>query len=405
MNNTTKVISLVAALGALSSAQAQVTIRITGSTAFRSAIYRALSSTDFYDAAPAVTPANASASTSTVTYKGKKSALFGTQDVIIETGFSGSVEGLINVLGSTASSPQAQPTFLLPDGSNDPVKTADLAFSDVAQETTAFTKGKYGTAIEFPADNINFAGQGVGVVTFAFVRNVNAGNLISNITSAQFQTLAGAGGPVSQGFFTGNASDSTSVYLTGRYSFSGTRLTVGAVTGLGANADYVIFSADSADNISGTGVVASPAVSANWNGGFISGGTLARLLNNGNNTEVIVGYMGMGDVRSAASTADKNVAQPLLNNLISFNGIAPSRANVIGGYYELWSYQHLYGKKSGVSSDVTKFVNGTSSSTPINSNGLIKALNTELHVDPDYIALDEMLSQRAGDGGLITPAF
>jgi hypothetical protein len=404
MNKFTRIALAVATVGTISGVQADVTIRITGSTAFRGTVFNALKN-NFFTVTPKVVPSSADTATSKVTFVGTNTTLFGASTkVIIQTAYSGSVEGLVNVLGTTASSPVSQPTYLKEDGTADTGTVADLAFSDVAQSTTTFSSASYGSAIDFSADPTNYPGQGVGVVTFAFVRNRNAGNLVGNITSSQFQVLA-ANGALSQGYFTQDITDSTPVYLTGRYGFSGTRLTVGAVTGLGANAGQTLFAASGADNITGNDVTDTPTVGSTWNGGYVSGGTVARVLNNASQANLILGYLGAGDVRSAKSN-NNSVGQPLTDQVISFNGVAPSRDNVIAGTYEFWSYQHLYGKKSGVSADVSKFIKGTvANKSPIDSNGFLKALDTALQADLDNISLKQMQSQRSGDGGAISPLY
>ncbi len=409
MNATIRLSLAAAALGAasFSSQAADVTVRLTGSTAFRAAVYRTLT-TNFFDVAPVRVPASATDATGVVTFVGTNTALFGaTTRVIIETAYSGSVEGLINVLRTSASSPVSQPTFLLPGGGNDPIKQADLALSDVAQNTTTFPASQKGAAPEFQADSVNFAGQGVGVVTFAFVKNRGTStNILQNITSDQFKALA-ANGTLSQGFFTSDVNNTTPVYLAGRYSFSGTRLTVGADTGLGANAFQSLYAGSASDFMNGATMRIVPAASFNnnYNNGFVSGGRLARLLNNTAMTDKVVGYLGLGDVRSATDALNGTVLTPLSNYVLNFNGVAPTRDNVLNGSYTFWAYEHLYGDINGVTANVTTFVNGNSDPTPITSNGFIAQLDAVLKTDHDYVALDEMLSSRSGDGGVVVPLF
>ncbi len=421
MNKYSRIAAIVAALVAGSAVQArptavtQTVIRITGSTAFRSAVFNALKN-DYFDSTPTLVPSSANASSSQVTFVGTKSSVFGANQVVVETAYSGSVEGLVNVLGTSSSSPVAQPTFLSSGGTNDPVTAADLALSDVAQNTTLFSISSYGKAPEYSADPTNYAGQGIGIVTFSFVANRNSGNLVSNITSDQFQELA-SNGSLSQGYFTGDNTDSTPVYLTGRYPFSGTRLTVGIVTGLGANSGQVLYSASGSNALTGNDV-AQPGsnVGTTWDGtgdnggGYVSGGSVARVLNNSSQANVIIGYLGLGDVRNAKST-DNSVVQSLLDKLITYNGVTASKANVIAGTYDLWSYERLFGRKTLVTgsaplSDVTKFVNGNVVNHPaITSNGFIKALDTEIQADLDYVSLTQATATRQADGGVVAPQF
>ncbi len=409
MNNTTRLALVTAVLGASYSAfGTDVTIRLTGSTAFRAAVFNALKN-NYFDSTPTmVLPGNTGTpgtGSSRITFIGTKNAVFGAGNrLIVQAAYSGSVEGLVNVLRTTASSPVSQPKYVKENGADDTGTDADLAFSDVAQNTTTFPTSQKGTAFEFPAITTKPV-QGVGVVTFAFVKNAGANaNTIANVTDTQFQALAG-NGSLSLGYFTANPADTTPVYLFGRYAFSGTRLTAGAVTGSGANAFQSLFSGDGGDFISGTSVLASD--SATWNGvfndGFVSGGNLAASLLNAGQNELVLGYLGLGDVRGAKNQAGTAIS--LLPYMTSYNGVAPSKANVIAGTYSFWSYEHLYGVVGTQRTDVTKFVNGNTNVKPLLSNGLLKALDTQLQADLDYVSLNQMKAQRAGDGGLVTPNF
>ena len=91
MNTTLRISLAAAALGAasFSSQAADVTVRLTGSTAFRAAVYRTLT-TNFFDVAPVLVPSSATDDTGVVTFVGTNTALFGASTrVIIETAYSG----------------------------------------------------------------------------------------------------------------------------------------------------------------------------------------------------------------------------------------------------------------------------------------------------------------------------
>ncbi len=447
MHNYTKIAAIVAALAVGSVASARppsttTTIRITGSTAFRSAVYKTLTATSggYFDSAPTEvllgnTSAThgANASKSQITFVGTKSAAFPNSQVVVECSYNGSVEGIANVLGYNHVNQTGNdavgvlPLFVKADGTAEAAGTkADLAFSDVAQNTTTFTAAAKGHAYEFEADSSNFGGQGVGIVSFAFVGSTNAANLVSNITSDQFQTLA-ANGSLSQGYFTGaGTGDTTPVYLTGRYPFSGTRITANLVTGLSATTAQSLNCPSGADGVSGTLLPSAPTsdvVSGGktiWaydsnGGGYVSGGSIVSLLQGSTisgiaNSTVILSYLSLGDVDGTT----------LVNNLINFNGVQPTRDNIINGTYGFFSYEHLYGVTGPQNTPTSQplsvrlFVNGSTvvggTITPapapaINNNGFLHALNTQLHLNNYFVGLDEMQAQRQNDGGNVAPNY
>lgn len=406
MKNSYHLAIAAAIVGGISTVHGDVTIRLTGSTAFRAAVFNALKNGNFFDSTPSTVPSGASTSTSVVTFVGTKSALFPGQNLIVECAYSGSVEGLLNVLNlpqSSAPGSVAQPSFLLQDGTTDPITVADYAFSDVAQDTTKFSAATYGAAVEYGAGVTNYPGRGVGVVTFSFVKNngVNT-NTLQNITSAQFQQLAGVG-KLSRGFFLGNTNDSAQVYLAGRYQYSGTRLSVNADSGLSANANQRLYAGTGPSPFtSGNGMriitsaIQGGTTNVDYQGGFISGGKVANLLNNASMTNLVISYLGLGDVRSGN----------LGNFQINFNGVAATRDNTVSGAYSFWSYERIYGNVNGQTSDAIKFMNGnTSNVQPIDSNGFINKLDVALQSDLDYVSLRQMKATRAGDGGVVSPSF
>lgn len=409
------------------SVHGNTTIRITGSTAFRALVYNALNN-NFFTGSPTVTAAKISGGvlvtdtpgtgSSIVTFTGTSPLFSGTTTV--EAAYSGSVEGLINVLHDSTASPVAQPPFLLPGaGVNaDPVTQADLAFSDVAQDTTSFVMKTYGALPEIKGN----VGKGVGVVSFALVKNDNeAANSpsVSNITSAQlFQLLSN--GTLSRGFFTGNSTDTTAIYVAGRYSFSGTRLVVGAVSGIGATAGQTLYCQDGTKYNSGSNtgqpgdgtIPAADNVNVASDGGFISGGTLATLLHNTTDSDSFVAYLGLGDVTGAKTVAGSSVS--LESNVLSLDGVLPTRATIISGSYALWSYERVYADKNKPTGDHIKFMTGNSASLSGNyttANTFLKALDTELKktvtgtANNYYISNTQMKASKTSDGARPSPGF
>lgn len=373
MKNYSKAIALVAAtVGLASAAHAQVTIYITGSTAFRGSVFNAIKTDLFGANLTSVTPAGATTSTSTVTYYGTIPALFGAQTVTIKTAFSGSVEGIVNLLGvSNPAGAVAQPTYLNVDGTTDSNTVADLAFSDVFQNTTQYDDSIY-TSLANTLD------VQVGVVTFAYTRSSAAPSSITNITSQQAQQLF-ASGSVPLWYFTGNkATDTSTVYLAGRYPFSGTRLTYQADCGFGANSTATLYKLGAAPTY-------TPILDT---AGQTGGSGVVTILQNA--IAPFIGTLGTGD--SATIGVDHR---------LTYSGVAFSKAAVQNGQYSLWGYEHIFAKPTA-SANALKLVNGTSNANPLLSNGLAKAIDTELASDSNNVQLGTMNVSRQGDGAPIS---
>lgn len=366
---------------------ADTTIRLTGSTAFRGLVYNALNSNFFTSG---VTNYGASGE-SVFTFQGTKTWSSGNTEVVtVKCAWSGSVEGIINVLHTTGASDVAQPAFRNIDGTVDSSTTqADFAFTDVAQDTTSFgADNSFSALTEFPADiSGTYAGLGAGIVTFVWAKNAQTPSVgITNITSSQIQVGIGVGS-VSRGFLLGNSADTTPVYFTGRYAFSGTRLVAQADSGFGANTSSSLVRNDLGDLFASGG--------SNYNAdGYIGGGDVRGALQAAT-TNPLLAYLSAGDAVGKAGVG-----------LLSYNGVTFSRAAVISGQYSFWSSERIYADISGVSANKSRFMNGVGSnaaSRPYLSNGFIKALDTALKADANYVSVSEMKASRGSDGGLITP--
>jgi hypothetical protein len=252
-------------LGATSGAQ--TVIELTGATAFRSAAIAAINNAFIAGSGAgnfAIAFSNTSASgQSTAFNNGSMQIWRGTfpgipGETIIRTSWNGSVEGIRAVArpGEVFRGNPTDPLYLKPSvlGANgttttvrfhsDPGGTggaaanalnyeqaeSDFAFSDVAQTVT-------------PVTGLTLAGGPVGVVVFSMVASrtwaedkkvgdAYGNRLPVNITAQQFRTMAQKGW-VPMSFFTGNASDTLKVFLTGRNDGSGTRTSYLAETGVG----------------------------------------------------------------------------------------------------------------------------------------------------------------------------
>jgi hypothetical protein len=372
MNNKTKALILAGAFVAASAANAQVTIYLSGSTAFRAEVFNSIKA--LYGGSPTITPAGATTSSSKVTYVGNGGnigTLFGGQTVTIKTAFSGSVEGVVNVVGAANPPGVTQPTYLNADNSTDSNTVADFVFSDVFQNTTDYNDGLYAALDDYQC----------GVVCFAWTRNVAAASSgITNITHQQAQQLF-ASGSIAKSFWTGNLADTTPVYLSGRYKLSGTRLTYQADCGYGANADATLYMLDGSHN---------PILDTV---GRTGGGDVATILKDASATVPFIGTLGTSDAAGVNGGANK----------LTYNGVAFSKAAVQNGQYSLWGYEHIF-PRPGTSATKLKLIVGTTNpSDPKSSNGLVNAIDTALSTSANNVQLSTMNVARNADGAPISP--
>jgi len=346
------------AVGLTVAVQAQVEIRITGSTAFRGTTYAAIR--NLYGAnLGGQNPAHDASGKNQVTFAGTIPALFGTQTVTVRTSYSGSVEGIQSlVLGNNE-------TFLASSNAGDTTTVAgpaDIAFSDVFQSTTDFVSPVLSDAK-------------VGIVCFAWVRSVVTPPAVNNMTHQLAQQFLATGDlPIGQ--FTGDLSQTQDIYLVGRNKLSGTRITTQADCGYGGNADAQLWQLDGTGGTVGTTFVQST--------GFTSGGNAAAVLKVATATNPSLSYLGIGDANGVNGGA----------NLLTFNGVPFSVSNVWNGNYSFWAYEHAFLKPS-VGANPKKFVNDPA--------GLKAAIDAILQTSTANTALSKMKVARNADGGPIFP--
>ena len=234
-----KSITGLLALSLTTPAFADVTVDITGATAFRAAALDTIKARYVASGQPFQFAHDQAAGA----FNGATRAIFkgtfpGVSGVTtIRTSFNGSVEGIKALVDSPAS----DPTYYTDIPGNLVTATAvgggethtntvgfaktaaasqsEIAFSDVSKNSTPYASA-----------SLQPASPPCGVVVFTML--TNEGSPITNVTAQQFRALAAAGyQPLSM--FTGNASDTTNVFLTGRNDGSGTRTTYMAETGVG----------------------------------------------------------------------------------------------------------------------------------------------------------------------------
>ena len=380
--------------GFAASASAQTTdITITGATAFRTAtlqaIYDAYDSvgnlgTDFFvcHSSSGNTTSNLTGSNQAV-FKGKFPGITGT--TYIRTAFNGSTEGLNAIAGNN------NPSFLTQDavtgatssilgGVTTPTETLrpKFSFSDVYQSTS-------------PVDNVvlNPVGSSaVGIVTFCMIANEGAPADLTNVTIQQARTLW-TNGIQRLSLFTGDPTDTSFVFATGRNDGSGTRaayLTEWSfgvanlvnqyiATSTGATGTITKITAVPADGL-GTGNFTTSGVanaSTLWgntnvgNGGYSSSSSLRTLM--GLTSANVTVYDGQSQTPvlqnqpiqliTWLSSADSLVAATAGAKILSYNGVLVTPITSVGSYlssgfneadfkkiatgaYSPWSYQHLY---------------------------------------------------------------
>ena len=393
------ILSGFAALSALATtASADVTIDITGATAFRTAAIDAIiaayggtgSGTGLTDFAHTGTAASLSS------LQGARQSIFRgnlTSDspnqgiVTIRCTWTGSVEG-IQTVGTQVTQDFLPVTALdvaPPAGGAAPSGISlahtqgtvsgvgnlaagteliipDLAFSDVFPSSSPFDVSNVGDDI-------------VGVVVFTMIANEGAPAGLTNVTGDQFRTLFSSGSKPLNYFFP--TTDTRNVYATGRSDFSGTRTTYLAVTG---------FSDVVANKVSPAVQQWKPTLTGSANPTFEI--TTLRLwpTNDGNNRSLVWGtdlagnggFESSSSLRTAFQGFSTNVTLQDANGVflstenlllvscfgisdattavaggakaLSYNGVgitpanplsAADRAKITEGAYTLWGYQHL----------------------------------------------------------------
>jgi hypothetical protein len=370
------ILSVSVAAAISGSADAQTVVTITGSTAFRSSTHNAIKNLLTASGTPSVTHTGSSlSSASQAIFKG---SISGTE-VIIKTGWSGSVAGVQTV--SQATAVNFLPNSVIVNGTTTTGASTgteslipDVAMSDTFQSATPFTT---------PTLN----SQTVGVIAFKWVASKGSPAGLTNMTQQLAQALFG-NGSLALALFTGNSADQTStVFATGRDPLSGTRLTTFAESGVGVASTVVQYKPTVA-----SGAVTSqsvwPAETVNGiafdqgNGGYTSGSSLVTALQA--TTSGIggyyVSYMGVSDADSAITGGAIE---------LTWNGIQYSLENVKQGKYTFWGYQHLMYQST---------LTGTKKT-------VADAIATQIKNVDSPILLSDMKVERQADGGLIAPKY
>ena len=394
------------AVACASVAQAQTTVRITGSTAYRTQTHNAIR--NIYDAGFTYGYTGAS-------FGGASQAIFhgtvGGQTVHIKTTWSGSEGGIQTVAGSvaigflpdsttTSTGGTSGATACLSGGGCD-VSIPDAAMSDSFQSSSAFFGLYRGVTYPTLTESSN---SPVGIVPFKWVASKGAPPALTNITTQQAKALFGAG-TMPLAFFTGNPADEGStVIATGRDPDSGTRVTTLAESGLGAQASVKQWQPRDAGGNLVTSFSTAVAKFAPWpastingipialfNGGYSSGGQLSNAMaSNGVAGFTMITYLGTND---ADGTALPNGAVELKWNGVQLGIPAGSNYNnaavLTEGDYTFWGYEHLYYRAG----------------TPAAVSGVADTLANQLKTADAAVFLTSMKSLRATDGSVVFPTY
>ncbi len=366
--------------------KADVEVRITGATAFRTAAINALKAQfDIGNNGVSYAYAHNKAAGSVnaadrVTFKGKFPGVAGTTTVRVS--HNGSVEGLRAIaVPNTTNNPFfiTDAALSAPSGSGAETggvsgttaqQVAKFSYTDVLQSSTPVT-GALG-----PAD------PKIGVTLFTMIANDGAPAGLTNVSFQQFKALF-SGGSIPLSVFTGVAADTAKVYATGRNDGSGTRTAYLAESQLGISTLVSQFVATSpgsgtagavsviqkvpAGGATINGTFDPTSASTLWgqdldgNGGYFSGSALRDVL--GRTTASTVVRDADGSTLEAASqihlvtwisTADAVPARQAGAKILGWNGSildslntgttvsATDLAKITEGQYTAWTFQNLY---------------------------------------------------------------
>ena len=403
----------------------QTNVDITGSTAYRANVYRAIQAI----LNPGYTFAYSGSAASQAGLEGSKFAIFigtlqsNSASVRIKTSFSGSEAG-IQAVGRPvliAFYPDGQATSggLGTNNSGTPVNTENptIDMADTQQAASNFL-GRY-RGFTYPALTEN-SNSPVGVVPFKFYGA--PGTTVTNVTSQMCRALYSAqGGTLPLSFFSGNSGDvGTTVFATGRDPDSGTRATLFAETGIGsrtvANGNQAPFVANTNSDTSVGDVITTaggtinhfnvyPAGTVNGLGygagdnGYNSGGSLAAAINNATPAGTqFIGYASTNDGDGQLATRPGHPGTGVTE--LAFNGVVlgggttttydyATNTNLTYGRYTYWGYEHMY-MGSGATGTILQAANDIA--------GNLKSSNAVL-------SLSEMNVSRGAfvDGGTILP--
>ena len=395
--------SCLALAAVVNMASAQIELRITGSTAYRSATIQAIQ--DSLNAGFTVgwVGTGTLAGSTEAIFKGTtKNTVPANIAVTIKTAFSGSVGGVFSLTtgngipDGTATPPitvgflvDTTPTSVLPGTANVP-NTIETPVAPAGADKAGFPNVAMSDSFQSstPDKTPVLNDTQVGVVPFEWARNVGSPATITNITN-QLASAVLLLGSLPQYQFDNGAS-ATPVFVTGRNFDSGTRLDAFAESGFGINSppSQLDTTTTTANHIASGAWVAGAGgnvffAAAN---GLTSGGQVATALD-ATGSQTVIG----GSLISYLGVADANTAVTGGATTLTYNGVAFSVAAVQNGQYTFWSYEHFL-----KSPQLTAL--GASDNHNIVANALASTIASDAAVSPAGILLSGMLVARAAEG-------
>ncbi|HXB60445.1 MAG TPA: hypothetical protein VNU95_12800 [Candidatus Acidoferrales bacterium] len=394
MKTSNLISAALLALGIVAQAGAQTpVVYLTGSTAFRAAVFSALSSTagpgsgGVFDASPAVeytTYGNSSANGGTyMVFYGNVSG----SPVWIDCAWSGSEAGIASACNTTLTNQDRNGNSIILNGSPETwlnVSNVTVAvggsgevistnpasgsgFFEATSHGADLAQSDTSQAISWtpPVANTPTALQDFGVeaiVTFTLSRNVNPfpsneWTHCSNITLPQLNTLFSSGW-VPAGFISGNPTDDDfNVYLVGRNLGSGTRMNALGDSQYGAHKAVKQYSIGFGIEAPQSTHLDELVLTNEGNNGYESGGDVSKalgIINTNNGTGSCqqadpfhggLGWFAIGYVSPSDALNTGNFGGAPTNNWVTVDGVLSSDGSIENGSWWLWGHEHLYGRE------------------------------------------------------------
>jgi hypothetical protein len=393
--------------------QADVTINITGSTAFRSVTMQAIVNTLGSAEGAWEGSGTALGSSNKASFKGTISGISGI--VTVNTNWNGSVEGMTIVGAGNATSgwiDSATATFAPANNGTFGNRYAVGAAPKTSLVPTVACSDVYQASTTVTASLEDVIG---GVIPFKYVASESAPVTLNNMSDQLHEALWAIGvQPLS--LFTGDAADTRQVYAVGRDAGSGTRVTRLAETRYGITKPVTQWRVTNASGVASVfrlwpSKVEEPTAPSGMfnddtllgNGGYTSGSSIATILGctstsvelrdgaNGllasGQSVVAVGHLGLNDASVAITAGAKE---------LTYNGAVYSQDNVRNGKYTAWGYLHVLNQTGALSADQVlardAIVNAFGSSL------LPFGATVEAGIDVNTMAVS-----RSEDGGLVGP--
>lgn len=408
----------VIALSFVQQASADATIRLSGSTAFRSGVHKGIialfGGAANVKIATGMSSANGFNTAATqAAYEGADySTIVGTTfsgisgTVTIQCSWSGSATGIADVDSNTnlpfipaataiaASGTGYTSAANTTGGVNSATQnaTATMAFSDVFVDST-------------PTPFADLTDHIIAVVPFCWVSNKGSTG-ITSITQQQARAILTKSQPKS--LFTGVSTDTDLVLAVGRDNGSGTRITCLAETKYGVSTNvqqYKITTSAGVNTIAQLWPVGDGVGSTTGgNGGYASGSSIRTIMAATSNTSSLQLKNAAGanvgaatrnvTLMSSLGISDANTAIGNGANRIAYEGVVYDGGTpdlIYRGAYTNWGYEHLFTKPT-ISADEQAFV-----------DGITTQMDDPAVLGTSGLRSSQMFVSRTSDGALVGP--